>query len=97
MSLDDINVRSVELFNQGNYETAFGYALYAANQGDAIAQNNVSYLYQIGYGVEEDPAECVRWARLAAEQGYAQAQNNLGMLLQRIWRATGLRPGLLLA
>lgn len=79
MSLDDINVRSVELFNQGNYETAFAYALYAANQGDAIAQNNVSYLYQMGYGVEEDPAECVRWARLAAEQGYAQAQNNLGM------------------
>ena len=51
----------------------------AAEQGYALAQNNLGYAYYNGDGVKQDYAEAVRWYRLAAEQGDADAQNNLGI------------------
>ena len=51
-----------------------------AEQGNAVAQNNLGYAYDNGFGVPEDDAEAVRWYRLAAEQGDADAQNNLGFM-----------------
>lgn len=79
MSLDSINRRAVKLYDQGNYEEAFAYALYAAEKGHAAAQSNVAILYEDGAGVMQNDAESVRWIRLAAEQGYANAQNRLGV------------------
>ena len=38
-----------------------------AEQGDAVAQNNLGLMYANGRGVPEDDAEAVRWYRLAAE------------------------------
>ena len=54
--------------------------LHAAEQGNALAQNNLGFMYSKGRGVPQDYAEAVRWYRLAAEQGNADAQNNLGIM-----------------
>ena len=51
-----------------------------AEQGDAVAQNDLGSRYYAGRGVERDDAEAARWIRLAAAQGYAPAQYNLGLL-----------------
>ena len=51
-----------------------------AEQGDAVAQNEIGSRYYAGRGVERDDAEAARWIRLAAAQGYAPAQYNLGLL-----------------
>ena len=51
-----------------------------AEQGDAVAQNELGSRYYAGRGVERDDAEAARWIRLAAAQGYAPAQYNLGLL-----------------
>ncbi len=49
----------------------------AAEQGYAIAQNNLGWMYQEGKGVQQDDAEAVKWYRKAAEQGNAEAQYRL--------------------
>ena len=54
-----------------------------AEQGDAVAQNNLGVRYDNGRGVPEDDVEAVRWYRLAAEQGGAEAQYNLGYMCSR--------------
>ena len=49
-----------------------------AEQGNAVAQGNLGFMYANGRGVAKDDAEAVKWYRLAAEQGLAVAQFNLG-------------------
>ena len=49
-----------------------------ANQGDAVAQNNLGVMYRDGQGVALDYAQALIWFRKAADQGDAVAQNNLG-------------------
>ena len=51
-----------------------------ADQGDAIAQYNVGFMYDTGNGVPENDAEAVKWYRKAADQGNAKAQSNLGLM-----------------
>ena len=51
----------------------------AAEQGDAVAQNNLGVSYAKGEGVPRDAAQAVAWFRKAAEQGNAVAQKNLGV------------------
>ena len=60
-------------------EAAKWYRL-AAEQGHAIAQNNLGGMYADGRGVPQDDAEAVRWYRQAAVQGAAEAQYNLGLM-----------------
>ncbi len=55
----------------------------AAEQGNAIAQGNLGFVYSEGLGVTQDYAEAARWYRKAAEQGYAKAQGNLGVMYER--------------
>ena len=49
-----------------------------AEQGNAVAQGDLGFMYANGLGVLRDDAEAVRWYRLAADQGDADAQGNLG-------------------
>ena len=49
-----------------------------AEQGDALAQYSLGYLYAKGQGVAEDDAEALKWYRRSAEQGNAFGQANLG-------------------
>jgi TPR repeat protein len=52
----------------------------AAEQGDADAQFNLSFMYLNGEGVPQDYEEAIRWFRAAAEQGLAPAQFYLGFM-----------------
>ena len=51
-----------------------------AEQGDAVAQNNLGVMYSKGEGVTQDYAEAVKWFRKAAKQGYSGAQLNIGYM-----------------
>ena len=50
----------------------------AADQGHAIAQDNLGMMYFIGKGVAQNYSEALRWFRKAAGQGSAIAQYRLG-------------------
>ena len=78
----------------------------AAEQGSAVAQHNIGYLYFSGEGLDQDYAEAFYWFKLAAEQGYPPAAGNLGQMyydglgveVDKIeayaWLATALAQGL---
>lgn len=66
-----------------NDEKAVEWYHKAAEQGHAIAQYDLSWMYQHGRGVSPNSSsEAVKWCRRAAEQGYADAQNTLGWRYQ---------------
>ena len=53
----------------------------AADEGDALAENNLGAYYERGEaGLGRDDREAARLYRLAADQGYPSAQSNLGAL-----------------
>jgi TPR repeat protein len=49
---------------------------YAA-QGEARSQGKLGLLYETGAGVEQDPAEALKWYQKAADQGDATACSNI--------------------
>jgi len=51
-----------------------------AAQGNALAQNNLGLLYDLGDGMPRDYAVARQWYEQAAAQNYAAAQFNLGLL-----------------
>ncbi len=67
-------------YHRGDYATALREWRPLAEQGSAIAQNNLGLMYSEGKGAPRDYAKAVRWWRKAAEQGYAKAQYNLGVM-----------------
>jgi len=50
----------------------------SAEQGNALAQNNLGVMYAEGKGVSKDDAEAVKWFRKSAGQGNSAGQSNLG-------------------
>ncbi len=68
-----------DAYLRGDYATALKEWRPLAEQGNAIAQNNLGLMYNNGEGVPQDYEEALRWYRLAAAQGNAIAQNNLGL------------------
>ena len=84
----------VAAYVRGDYETAFREMLPLADQGDAAAQYNLGYMYEIGEGVPQDYVQALKWYRKAAEQGDASARFNPGLHVQeQSRRDAGLRPG----
>gem|GEM_PF-3413864 len=51
-----------------------------AEEGDSVAQRELSEMYQFGKGVDKDLAESVKWLRKSAEAGDSSAQRQLGLL-----------------
>jgi len=73
----------VNVYKNGDFETALNEWRPLADQGFADAQWAMASMYQYGDGVTQDFNTAFRWYRLAAEQGNAIAQNSLGeMYLQ---------------
>src|SRR5260370_31702230 len=52
----------------------------AADQGNALAQHNLGFMYQNGRGVPQDNAAAIGWYRKAAGRRYAPPQANLRLL-----------------
>ena len=78
---------------RGDFSAAIRIIRPFAEQGNAVAQYNVGYMYAHGQGVAEDDAEAVKWLLKAAEQGYDPAyyslgvmyENGLGVPQDRVW------------
>jgi TPR repeat protein len=51
-----------------------------AAQGNALAQNNLGLVYDLGNGVSQDYVVARQWYEQAAAQNHAAAQFNLGLL-----------------
>ncbi len=51
-----------------------------AEEGNAKAQCDLGYMYNVGIRVEQNYEEAVKWYRKAAVQGNADAQFNLGVM-----------------
>src|SRR6266852_879334 len=51
-----------------------------AEQGNAVAQSNVGFLYQTGDVVSQDDKEAMRWYRKAAAQGDGRGATNTATL-----------------
>src|SRR5258708_38096898 len=64
----------------------------AADQGNALAQHNLGFMYQNGRGVPQDNAAAIGWYRKAADQVYAPAQVNLGLIYVRHALGVRFRP-----
>ena len=63
-----------------DYAEAVRWYHRAAEQGHALAQFNLGFMYKNGQGVTQDYVQAVKWYRKAAEQGAANAQINLGLM-----------------
>ena len=71
------------LSNSGEQEAAVASYLKAAEQGSALAQNNLALMYAHGSGVTRDDGLACHWFSRAAVQGYAPAQYHLGSRFHR--------------
>ena len=89
--------KGFEAYQRGDYATALWEWRPLAEQGDAVAQNNLGVMYENGQGVAQDFAEALKWYRKSAEQGYVVAQHNLGLMYgkrkERPRRHDGVRIG----
>jgi len=55
------------------YESALGWYLMAAMQGDADGQYGLAQMYHTGRGITKDEAKALYWYRRAAAQNHLQA------------------------
>jgi len=66
--------------DKGEFETAaIGYQK-SADEGVAVAQNNLGVMYYEGRGVTQDLTQAVNWFRKAADQGLVDAQFNIAQM-----------------
>ena len=75
--------KGLTAFQSGDFATALKEWKPLAEEGNAVAQNNLGLMYDNGWGVPQDYKEAVNWYRLAVEQGYAIAQFNLGLIYEK--------------
>ena len=74
---------------RGDYETAWRLLEPLADEGNAVAQFYLGFMYRSGQGVSRSANAAWKWYRRAADQGLAEAQNNLGAMYrngQGVWR-----------
>ena len=75
--------KGMDAFDREDYATALREWKPLAEQGYALAQNNLGVMYEKGQGVSQNYKTAVKWYTLAAEQGYALAQFNLGVMYDK--------------
>ena len=81
----------VAAFERGDYATALEHWQPMAEQGIAVAQNNLGVMYDHGLGVEEDDAQAVGWYRSCRAGQCAKSVQPRADVRQWTWRARG-RP-----
>ena len=72
------NILSDEDSEYLDYEKAAYWFEQAAEEDDLISINNLGWMYENGFGVEQDYATALNYFYKAAEAGYAVAQCNVG-------------------
>lgn len=73
-------IQGQRAFNAQNYDQALEAWQPLAEQGVADAQYGIGFMYESGWGVDQDYSRAYRWYQLAAQQGHVKSQFNLGML-----------------
>ena len=63
----------------------FDNTLKLAQQGDAVAQCKLGYIYRQGDGVEQDYSKSFYWYKQAAERGNDVGQRSLGLMYKLGW------------
>ena len=63
-----------------DYAEAVRWYRRSAEQGHALGQVYLGFMYSNARGVQRDYDEAVWWYRRSAEQGHAMGQNNLGSM-----------------
>jgi uncharacterized protein len=66
-------------YKRGDFATAVRLWRSLADQGNAVAQSRLGFMYQVGQGVPQDDAAAASWYRKAADQGNASGQVHLGL------------------
>ena len=66
-----------------NYEKAVEWYTQAAEQGDAVAQNNLGLMHIRGLGVLRDYNKAFGWFEKAAWQGSGEAQQHLALMYHK--------------
>jgi len=74
--------------DQGNFHNAFVTFQRLAEQGDARSQNELGFMYLVGFEGQQNFKAAAEWFRRAAEQGLVRAQFNLGELYETGWGVT---------
>jgi TPR repeat protein len=69
-----------EAYKRGAFATALDHWQRLAARGNAVAQNNVGTMYQLGQGTRPDPIQAANWYRKSADQGLVYAQTNLALM-----------------
>ncbi len=75
-------------FDRKDYGEAMRWNRQAADEGNAVGQTYVGYLYENGLGAPQNYAKALIWYRKAADQGRAAAQKNMGNLYEQGWGVT---------
>jgi hypothetical protein len=68
----------VDAYRNEKYEIAYKELKPLAENGDAVAQLFMSYLYADGIAVPADQSESLKWLMLSVQQGYVEALTSLG-------------------
>jgi uncharacterized protein len=66
-------------YKRGDFATAIRLWRSLADQGNAVAQSRLGFMYQVGQGVPQDDAAAASWYQKAADQGNASGQVHLGL------------------
>jgi TPR repeat protein len=69
-------------FKRLDYSSALVVWRAAADKGNAQAQYNIGWMYDLGLGVAQSDEQAVRWYRSAALKGHPEAQAALGWMHQ---------------
>jgi TPR repeat protein len=64
--------KGLTAYKSGNFATALRELKPLAEQGDALAQTNLGFMYHYGRGVPQDHKIAVKWWELVAEQQCVQ-------------------------
>lgn len=67
---------------QGDFQNALKWYGIAAEEGNAVAMNNLGSLYSSGQGVAADYTKAHYWYHQSADLGYRRAMNNIGELYE---------------
>jgi TPR repeat protein len=72
--------RGLDAYKKQNYGAAVREWKPLAQQGQAIAQFYLGFMYSEGKGVLINPNAAFKWYSLAAKQGHSSAQHNLAAM-----------------
>jgi uncharacterized protein len=72
--------KGLDAFEKRDYATALREWRPLAEQGNAVAQTKLAFMYLSGSGVPKDNETAVKWLQLAADQGDVLGQVGLGGL-----------------